>query len=338
MIEITITKNEAGQRFDKYLFKYLNEAPSSFVYKMLRKKNIVLNGKKCIGNEKLNTGDIVKIFLADETIDKFRKSNDISKVTTVKSLALNDIIYEDEDIILMNKKAGLLSQKAEKNDVSINEMMLAYLLEKREVTEESIKTFKPSICNRLDRNTTGLIAAGKSLLGLQELSALFKERNIDKYYITIVNGSISEKKEITGYLIKDMNNNKVYISDNKVDDADYIKTEYIPIKYIKYNELTFTLLKVKLHTGKPHQIRAHLASIKHPIVGDGKYGDKQINDLLFKKFGVKYQLLHSFSLTFPKNDTKLCAVAGKTFIAPIPGIYEKIAGGDIYGYLEFKRT
>lgn len=338
MIEITITKNEAGQRFDKYLFKYLNEAPKSFVYKMLRKKNIVLNGKKCSGDEKLNTGDIVKLFLADETVEKFRTTNNNPKIKSTKPLNIKDIIYEDENIILMNKKAGVLSQKADANDISINEMMIAYLTQKGELTNETMQTFKPSVCNRLDRNTTGLIAGGKSLLGLQELSMLLKERNVDKYYITIVKGILSETKCITGYLTKNNNTNKVYISTEETDDGDYIKTEYIPLKSFEYNSIKLTLLKVKLHTGKPHQIRAHLASIGHPIAGDTKYGDKNINDLLLKDFGIKYQLLHSFSLTFPENGTKLIEVAGKTFIAPLPLVYEKIAGGDIYGYLEFKRS
>lgn len=338
MIEITITKNEAGQRFDKYLFKYLNEAPKSFVYKMLRKKNIVLNGKKCSGDEKLNTGDIVKLFLADETVEKFRTISTCTKVKSTKPLDINDIIYEDENIILMNKKAGILSQKAEATDISINEMMIAYLIKKGELTNEAMQTFKPSVCNRLDRNTTGLIAGGKSLLGLQELSMLLKERNVNKYYITIVKGIVNEIKCITGYLAKDSKTNKVFISKDKTDDGDYIKTEYIPLKVLEYGSVKFTLLKVKLHTGKPHQIRAHLSSIGHPIAGDTKYGDKHINDLLLKDFGVKYQLLHSFSLTFPKEGTKLSEVAGKTFKAPIPKVYEKVAGGDIYGYLEFKRS
>ncbi len=339
MIEIKITKNEAGQRFDKFLSKYLNEAPKSFIYKMLRKKNIVLNGKKCEGDEKLNIGDTVKLFLADETIAKFRsKSNVINSNKIINTFSKSEIVYEDEDIILINKRAGILSQKADANDISVNEILISYLIANNKLTNEELDTFKPAVCNRLDRNTTGLIAAGKSLLGLQELSYMFKNRTIDKYYITIVKGKIIENQRITGYLTKDNKTNKVYISKNKTDDSEYIKTEYIPLKIFNYKDNVLTALKVKLHTGKPHQIRAHLASINAPIVGDTKYGDKNINDLLNRDFGVKYQLLHSYSLTFPNEGTKLEKVKGHTYTAHIPKVYEDITGGDIYGDLEFKRT
>lgn len=337
MIEITVTNNESGQRFDKFLFKYLNEAPKSFVYKMLRKKNIVLNGKKCQGDEKLNTGDVVKMFLSDETIEKFHKAT-VTKAFNVQSLQKNDIIYEDSNIILINKKAGILSQKADAKDISINEMMISYLISNGEINDKTLETFKPSVCNRLDRNTTGLLAAGKSLLGLQELSKMFKDRNIDKYYITIVGGQINECKSITGYLIKDNVTNKVTIKNKEIANSEYIKTEYIPLHIFTINNKKFTLLKVKLHTGKPHQIRAHLSSINHPIIGDTKYGNKVINEYFLKTYDVKYQLLHSYSLTFPNTKISLEAVKGQTYIAPIPKVYEKILGGSIDGYLELKRS
>lgn len=337
MIEITVTNNESGQRFDKFLFKYLNEAPKSFVYKMLRKKNIVLNGKKSQGDEKLNTGDVVKMFLSDETIEKFHKAT-VAKAFNVQSLQKNDIIYEDSNIILINKKAGILSQKADAKDISINEMMISYLISNGEINDKTLETFKPSVCNRLDRNTTGLLAAGKSLLGLQELSKMFKDRNIDKYYITIVGGQINECKSITGYLIKDNETNKVTIKNKEIANSEYIKTEYIPLHIFTINNKKFTLLKVKLHTGKPHQIRAHLSSINHPIIGDTKYGNKVINEYFLKTYDVKYQLLHSYSLTFPNTKISLEAVKGQTYIAPIPRVYEKILGGSIDGYLELKRS
>lgn len=330
MVEVNISKNEAGQRFDKFLFKYLNAAPKSFVYKMLRKKNIVLNGKKSTGDEKLCEGDSVKLFLADETIEKFRESKS-ANVTNIPSISKKDIIFEDDDILLINKKAGILSQKAEAKDVSINEMMISYLVNNNKVSKESLNTFKPSVCNRLDRNTTGLIACGKSLIGLQELSRLFKDRDIDKYYITLVKGVVNEEKSIEGYLHKDEKTNKVSIHSSQIDDSEYIKTTYIPLGSFKYKNIEGTLLKVKLHTGKPHQIRAHLSSINHPIFGDTKYGCISTNNILRADFNIKYQLLHSYSLTFPKEDLLLEKLKEKTFIAPIPNVYKKVLeGGNLW--------
>ena len=150
MQEIIVSANEAGQRFDKLLAKYLNEAPKSFLYKMLRKKNIVLNGKKATGNEKLEVGDSIKLFLADETIEKFSK---VQIQHTKKKL---DVIYEDDHILLINKPAGMLSQKAEAKDESLVEHVISYMLDSGQLTEADLRSFKPSICNRLDRNTSGL--------------------------------------------------------------------------------------------------------------------------------------------------------------------------------------
>ena len=174
MRELVISKYEAGQRFDKFLAKYMELAPKSFFYKMMRKKNITLNGKKAAGNEKLEKGDTVKLFLSEETIEGFREK----KKRAVHTGAKLDILYEDEQVMLINKPAGMLSQKAEKGDISMVEHLISHLLDTGEVTEEMLKTFRPSLCNRLDRNTSGIVAAGKTLQGLQMLSGLFKERTL----------------------------------------------------------------------------------------------------------------------------------------------------------------
>ncbi len=192
MQEIIVTANEAGQRFDKLLAKYLNDAPKSFIYKMLRKKNIVLNDKKATGNEKLSVGDSVKLYLADDTIAKF------SKTELITTNAKLDIIYEDENVMMINKPVGMLSQKAEAKDESLVEHVISHLLTLGELTSEDLRKFKPSICNRLDRNTSGLVVAGKSLAGLQEMGALFKERSLKKYYRCLVMGKVSEKQYIKG--------------------------------------------------------------------------------------------------------------------------------------------
>ena len=170
MREIYVSENEAEQRLDKLLQKYLDLAPKSFIYKMLRKKNIVLNGKKAAGNEKLKQGDLIKLFLADETINQFTKEK-----TGYISTPL-DIIYEDEQILFINKPAGMLSQKAKPSDTSLAEYIIGYLLKSGQITEEELKSFRPSICNRLDRNTSGLVVAGKSLYALQFLGEMFRER------------------------------------------------------------------------------------------------------------------------------------------------------------------
>ena len=314
MQEIIVTPNEAGQRFDKLLSKYLNEAPKSFIYKMLRKKNIVLNGKKATGNEKLALGDQIQLYLSDETIEKF------SKVTVEKTTQKLDVIYEDENILLINKPVGMLSQKAEAADKSLVEHIITYLLETGQLTEEELRKFKPSICNRLDRNTSGIVVAGKSLLGLQKMGELFKERSLKKFYRCLVVGEVKERQHIKGFLYKDQANNKVMISQEEATDSLPIETEYVPL----WTTGNSTLLEVHLITGRTHQIRAHLASISHPIVGDYKYGNRKINDVFKQKYKLESQLLHAYRLELPELTGELQNISMKQFTAPLPKLFERI--------------
>ncbi len=321
MRELKIGKQEAGQRLDKFLEKYLDEAPKSFFYKMLRKKNITLNDKKAEGPERLAVDDIVKLWLSEETIENFRsKKEESAKVLETIETEKLDIIYENDHVLLINKPAGMLSQKAQKDDVSLIEHMTNYLLETNQLTYEQMATFRPGICNRLDRNTSGIIVAGKSLFGLQTMGEIIKNRDVDKYYYCIVKGKVSEKQLIDGYLFKHKNRNKVTITKEPVEDADYIKTEYEPVKS---NE-ELTLLRVKLITGRSHQIRAHLQSIGHPIIGDGKYGDVRINKEMKKKYKLKHHLLHARELHFKEMPDELSDLAGKVIYAPLPDYFEKI--------------
>lgn len=314
MKEYIIGKNEANQRLDKYLHKLLKEATNGFLYKMLRKKNITLNGKKAEGTEKLKEGDIVKLFLSDETFLKFSGTAvaepELKQLLNGKENPLN-VIYEDKDILIINKPQGMLSQKAKPSDISANEYILDYLLKSGAISEEELKTFRPSICNRLDRNTSGLLIAGKSLKGLQDMAEQLKDRRLKKYYRCIVKGTIKEQKKITGYLKKDEKSNQVTILEHEVADSKYIETEYTPIKSCN----GFTLLEVHLITGRSHQIRAHLASIGHPIAGDEKYGDHKLNLKLKENFKIKGQMLHAYRMVFPD---------GRELTAPVPESFSDI--------------
>ena len=378
---LTVSKNEAGQRLDKLLAKYMKLAPKSFLYKMIRKKNITLNGKRCDGSERLAEGDEIKLFLSDETVEKFSaapilESGNLVAVGEEKALSPTgkeklDIIYEDDHILLVNKPAGMLSQKAVDTDVSLVEHVIAYLLDSGSLTEGELRTFRPSVCNRLDRNTSGLVAAGKSLAGLQMLSRVFKDRSLHKYYQCVVKGRLSEPQRITGFLMKDEKTNQVTVHEREVPESAEIVTEYEPLavisagcgqagkdyvgqSHVRQNfagqsyagqnfagqnsagqsyagqnfagqtPAEFTFLRVALITGRTHQIRAHLASIGHPIVGDPKYGDRRINEMMRKQYGIRRQLLHSSEMVFPEMPEPFAYLSGRRFEAPLPQDFRRI--------------
>lgn len=307
MREIRIEKNDSGQRLDKFLQKYLREASKSFLYKMLRKKNIKLNGKKAEGKEMLAIGDTVTIFFSEETLAKFRGTKQTTRFPVTKL----DILYEDNDVALINKPAGMLSQKAKNDDTTLVEYFLGYLQEKGKWSAGG--SFTPSVCNRLDRNTSGLVIAGKSLLGLQKMSELLKERSIDKYYLTIVEGVMKENSMIRGYLSKDAKTNKVFVYHEDGADRTYIETGYEPLM----NNGKYTLLRVKLITGKTHQIRSHLSSIGHPLMADVKYGGKKVE-------GERCFFLHAEWLRFPKLEEPFNRLSEREVRAPLPYRFENM--------------
>lgn len=318
MREIIISENEANQRLDKFLGKYMNQAPVSFFYKMMRKKNIVLNGKKVAGNEKLAAGDCVKLFLSDETIEKF-SADTRQECLTDRGYKL-EIIYEDEHVLFVNKPAGMLSQKAKASDVSLVEYITDYLLKSGQLSREEMRTFHPGICNRLDRNTSGLVTAGKSLAGLQELSQGFKERTFRKYYRCLVKGTVKRAEHIKGYLVKSEDKNFVTVTSSPSESGAFIETEYRPVAAGE----GITLLEVHLITGKTHQIRAHLASVGHPIIGDYKYGNRKVNDSFKKKYGLNSQLLHAYRLEFSELEGALANLSGRSFLAEEPELFRHI--------------
>ncbi len=324
MREIVISRNEAGQRFDKYLKKYLPEAPSGFLYKMMRKKNIVLNGNKASGREKLEEGDRIKLFLAEDTIGKFT-----GRPQKKESYPYNkelDIVCEEKDILVINKPAGMLSQKAEEKDCSVVEYVIGYLIQSGQLEEKELRTFKPSVCNRLDRNTSGLIIAGKSLAGLQVMAEHFRLRTMAKYYLCLVKGKLSKSAYIQGYLMKNKKTNRVkviQVSEKSKDDGTAytpIETEYYPVAY---ND-DMTLLKVHLITGRTHQIRAHLSSVGHPVLGDYKYGDLEWNDRFRKKYQITSQMLHAYELILPEMEEPLAYLSGRIFTAKAPPVFYRV--------------
>ena len=279
MREIVISEREANQRLDKFLKKYLGLAGSGFIYKMLRKKRIKLNGSKAAGNEILNNGDSIRLYLSDETIDGFRfKEEDASVWNGVRALEADEIVYEDENIIVIDKPAGELSQKAVAEDLSINERLLAYLYQTGAWDPEG--TFTPGVCNRLDRNTSGIILAGKTLAGTQLLTGLIRERKIGKYYLAVVEGSFGDSYQadrgisgsrsnaffsdrsavmdensgwITGkaYISKDKKTNRVTVHDCAGKDRVYIE--------LRFREVN---LKKDLRENQMRALFSHLEHLK----------------------------------------------------------------------------
>lgn len=317
MRELTVQEKDAGQRLDKYLKKYLNKAPGSFIYKMLRKKNIKLNRARAEGSEIIRALDKVQLYLAEETIDSFRERVQIS------ASSYPQVIYEDEQILLLNKPAGLLVQKAEQSDESLVDQLLFYLADKKEYDPEK-GGCKPSVCNRLDRNTSGLVLAGKDQPALQFLSKLLKERSLDKYYLCLVKGEMKQPFRLRGYLKKNRASNTVSVFKKEEPGADPIDTSFEPLS----GNGKLTLVRVKLITGKTHQIRSQLSQSGYPIIGDPKYGDPAENRIFKGKYGLKRQLLHACTVTFPSCEGEFERLSDKTFSAPLPDDFYQIVTGE----------
>lgn len=370
MQEFVVTKQEAGRRLDKYLKKLLPQAASGFLYKMLRKKNITLNEKKAAGNEVIAAGDTVRLFFSEETYQKFSgklpAQENAGQTAAEEPVALKaplqlyrkafhelqdiSVIYEDDDILILNKPTGVLAQKAEKDDISLNEWLIGYLLEREEITEAGLERFRPSVCNRLDRNTSGLMLCGKSVRGSQFLSEILRDRSLHKYYLAYAQGKMEHSVTLKGYLKKEEEKNRsVTISEEEYRQAHrqkissvvmaekqqdrilgaertekgYQKIETVikPISYIE--EKDCTKLEILLVTGKSHQIRAHLASIGHPVLGDRKYGWKPKRK---EDAALKYQLLHAYRVEFPETEGEFRYLSGKSVTAPAPKFFGEYKG------------
>lgn len=296
MKEIKITNNEAGQRLDRFLKKYLNKANSSYIYKMIRKKNIKLNDAKAEPESVLKNDDIVKIFLSDETIEKFREKKNL-----IQTEIHFKVVYEDDNILIVNKPVGLSTQPDLTSMKSLVDEIKLYL----DAKEQNISfTFKPAVCNRLDKNTSGLVIAAKNYETVKQVNKAIRERTIKKYYEAKVHGLVTKDLELKDYIIKNDRKNMVEIVKEESENTKNIITYVHPIK----TEKNHTWLELELETGRAHQIRAHLSSIGHPIVGDKKYG---------KKDNEKYQILHAYKIVLNGFDGELSYLNGREIISHI---------------------
>ncbi len=287
MKEFIITKNDADQRLDKFLQKAAPNLPQSLLYKAIRTKNIKINGKRAQISTRLCVGDCIKVFLADEFFVKPETTYDFLRAG--KSL---DIVYEDENLLLLNKKVGVLCHPDDREYIdTLIGRVKRYLYEKGEYNPDAENAFVPSLVNRIDRNTGGIVIAAKNAETLRILNQKMKDRELHKFYLCVVHGALKQKSgTLSGYLVKDESNNKVTVSKLPKAGAKEIRTKYRVLDC----DGTLSLIEVELLTGRTHQIRAHFASIGHPLLGDGKYGTNAIN----KKYGYKKQFLYSYKLLF----------------------------------------
>ncbi len=299
MKSFIITDKDTGGRVDRFISKTFDKLPKSLMYKEIRKKNIKVNKKRCTPEQVLSSGDLLELYLKDDVLEIRKKHYDFLNASTDL-----DIIYEDDNIILINKKVGVLCHPDGKDYIdNIVARLKRYLYDKKEWDPET-STFTPSLANRIDRNTGGIVIGAKNSQALKIMNDKIKAREIEKYYLTVVHGKMSKKSELlSAYLTKNEKKNMVTVTDYQAPNSKKIITEYTVLDY--YPDAS--LLEVKLHTGRTHQIRAHLAHIGHPLYGDGKYGNEK---------GRYRQALYSYKLHFNFSDENILSYLNhKTFQA-----------------------
>ncbi len=289
MRTITINKNDSGQRLDKFLLKRFKTMPKSLMHKYLRTKYIKLNGKKATPEVFINEGDVLTLYIKDEFFEETKKEYEFMKAS--KKLSL---VYEDENILLIDKKPGVIVHQDKNYDADcIVNRVQRYLFEKNEYDPEADKAFSPALVNRIDRNTGGIVIGAKNAMALRVLNEKVRTREIRKFYLCVVKGKLKKNTDtLKDYLTKNESKNTVKISKNKAENCKEIITKYKVLSYDKERDLS--LCEVELLTGRTHQIRAHMAYIGHPLLGDEKYGDKTLN----RRFHQNSQLLCSYKLVF----------------------------------------
>ena len=310
MIKITITANEADQRLDRFLKKYMKRASLSAIYKMIR-KDIKVNGKRAKEDTQLKEGDELALYMAEEKLAELTAP--VKKKAAKRQFK---IAYEDENVLIVDKPKGLLTHgdAHEKKNTLVNQVC-GYLQDKGEYDPSKEKTFVPSPVNRIDRNTTGLVIFGKTAAALRLLTGLLRERDhVEKYYMTIVCGKLDKEMELDGRLSKDHDRNISSVD----EDGKEARTHVKPL----ITGERFSLAEARIFTGRTHQIRVHLASAGYPLAGDVKYGTPKMSEYL-KKQGVTMQLLHAYKLVFKDMPEELSALEGKVVEAAPPADFAK---------------
>lgn len=339
MIKRTVDTNNDNSRIDKYVRRLLPGMPTGLMYKQFRNKNITLNGKKIKGSETVSAGDEVTFYLAEDTFNSFNNGEatvagvhkDTVKTNTAgiyeealaayRNLTLPFTpVYENDHIIIMNKPAGMLTQRSKPDDISLNEYMLGYLIDTGAIDKASLLHFKPSVLNRLDRNTSGIVLGSKSLKAAGVISKALKERTLHKLYRALVWGEYTGgNKALTAYLKKDSLTNAVSILDSLPSDAsvkgyDIIKTGITLMDTRALGSDKLSALDIELITGRTHQIRAHLAALGHPIIGDPKYGDNTRDNRL----NIHRQLLHAYKIEFDETVAAMLSLDSLCYTTDIP--------------------
>jgi len=288
MRTVTISEKYAGKRIDRVLMDIFPHAPASAIYKALRKKDIKANGARIKDNYMVNTGDKLDIYISDNVLDG------VPPDAGCKMNKGFTVVYEDKNILIVNKEQGIpVHPDREQMNGTLIELVQDYLTQKGEYSPGSPQSFPPALCHRLDRNTGGLVIIAKNNESLKILLAKIKSKEVKKYYLCLVKGKMEkEQAELRAFLTKDEKKSRVFISDKKTKDSQEIITKYKVLSYEK--DIDLSRLEIELVTGRTHQIRAHMAYIGHPVIGDGKYGTNAIN----RPLRAKFQALWAYKIRF----------------------------------------